>query len=664
MTEISVMSRAGRVTVRAFGALAVLAVLAVTQQAGAQQRYSVDDFMTVTGVREFLFAPDGQTLYFTSSAINTGTSEIFRTTVAGGAPVQLTQTFVPELQTTPVANRAEPKANIALSGDGSRLFFTSSRYFQAIDNIYSMPAAGGAVVQHTFDDAIIETAPAPSPDGKTLAFFTRTARGTKIHLLDLQVPRAWPHYFAPGADQERNPVWSPDGKTLAFTRSGDVWVQPLAGGAARRLVTSAYPAVSSPVWSPDGSRIAVTASQSGFTQIAVVNVATGAVTPITYAPRENTDPAWSADGRTIAFTLSDGLGLSTQVATAPSDGSGEPRILTTGRGVRSSPQFSPDGRAIAYLESTATRASDVWVMPAAGGAARRVTNSMGRIDPSRLSVPEEVTFNAVDNLPLRALLFRPPGFDATKKYPVIIALHGHPTHWDHSMNLLWQSVINQGFVLIAPNPRGSVGMGHGFHELHVGDYGGTEFEDIMSSVAYLRTLPFIDMTRKATWGGSGGGYMSLVLATQVPDTFRAQVIRAPVSSWKWLAMERYISPGRFATASRDPQRAREEFGGAYTDIPERYDERSPLNFVERVKVPQLLMHGLRDGSVPPNESRRWVERMRDLKKGNLITYVEYPDEEHSLLRYRTTLRDQMERIPLFLATQLELPQMLTRLKAQ
>jgi len=129
-------------------------------------------------------------------------------------------------------------------------------------------------------------------------------------------------------------------------------------------------------------------------------------------------------------------------------------------------------------------------------------------------------------------------------------------------------------------------------------------------------------------------------------------------------MERYISPGRFATPSRDPQRAREEFGGAYTDIPERYDERSPLNFVERVKVPQLLMHGLRDGSVPPNESRRWVERMRDLKKGNLITYVEYPDEEHSLLRYRTTLRDQMERIPLFLATQLELPQMLTRLKAR
>ncbi|HWG33831.1 MAG TPA: prolyl oligopeptidase family serine peptidase, partial [Gemmatimonadaceae bacterium] len=92
--------------------------------------------------------------------------------------------------------------------------------------------------------------------------------------------------------------------------------------------------------------------------------------------------------------------------------------------------------------------------------------------------------------------------------------------------------------------------------------------------------------------------------------------------------------------------------------------RSPLNFVENVKVPQLLMHGMRDGSVPPNESRRWVAKMRELKKGDLITYVEYPDEEHSLLRYRTTLRDQMERIPLFLATQLEMPDMLSRLKAK
>jgi dipeptidyl aminopeptidase/acylaminoacyl peptidase len=143
--------------------------------------------------------------------------------------------------------------------------------------------------------------------------------------------------------------------------------------------------------------------------------------------------------------------------------------------------------------------------------------------------------------------------------------------------------------------------------------------------------------------------MQFVIATNAPNVFKAQIIRAPVSNWKWLAMERYVSPARFATPTREPNRAREEFGGAYTDIPERYDERSPLNFVEKVTVHQLLSQGMRDSSVPPNESRRWTERMRELGKGALIEYVEYPDEDHGLTRYRATVRDRMSRNQAFLA---------------
>jgi dipeptidyl aminopeptidase/acylaminoacyl peptidase len=202
--------------------------------------------------------------------------------------------------------------------------------------------------------------------------------------------------------------------------------------------------------------------------------------------------------------------------------------------------------------------------------------------------------------------------------------------------------------VIAPNPRGSANLGQGFHDLHIGDYGGTEFEDVMGAVEYLRGLEYVDMNRLATEGGSGGGYMQFVIATQAPTVCRAQIIRAPVSSWKWLAMERFVSQPRFNTPTREPQRAREEFGGAYTDIPERYDERSPLNFVENVVVPQLLMQGMRDSSVPPNESRRWAERMRELGKERLLEYVEYPDEDHGLNRYRTTVRDRLERNQAFL----------------
>ncbi len=630
---------------RAFLASAVLLTPVAVY---AQGTYSIDDLMTVTSVQQFEWAPDGRWIYFTSTASTTGVAEIFRVPASGGTPTQLTNNLEPAFTVTPVAKRAEPKRDMVVSPDGKRIFFTSARYFQNIDNIYSIAADGSDVRQHTWHDAIIETAPAISPDGRTLAYFDRRGRGTKVRLIDLTVPNAWPRELAPGNVTERHPVWSPDGKTLIVTRNGELYLLPVAGGDARRLVEPGY-SVGNPVWSPDGRRVAVTSSESGFSQIGLVDVATGKLTPVTYAARNHSDPSWSPDGKTLVITVTDGLGLSTQIATIDVDGDKQVRVLTSGRAVRRSPAFSPNGREIAFIETTTARAPDIWAIPATGGTARQITNSMGRVDPKRLSEAEEITYPAVDNLPIPALLYKPPGYDPNKKYPAVVALHGHPGQWNHSFSNYWQHFLQLGFVVIAPNPRGSINLGAGYHDLHVGDYGGTEFEDVMGAVEYLRKLGNIDMNRLATEGGSGGGYMQFVIATKAPKVFKAQIIRAPVSNWKWLAMERYVSPARFATPTREPQRAREEMGGAYTDIPERYDERSPLNFVENVVTHQLLLQGMRDSSVPPNESRRWVERMRELGKGDLIEYVEYPDEDHSLNRYRATVRDRMTRNQAFLA---------------
>jgi dipeptidyl aminopeptidase/acylaminoacyl peptidase len=620
----------------------------VPATASGQQRpqaYSLDDWMTVTSVGEFVWAPDGSAIYYTSDAGDSGTKEIFRIAVAGGKPTQISS--------NPQGQRPEPKSRIELSADGSTIYYTTAHYFQNIEDIYRMPASGGPATRLTFNDAIIETDPKVSPDGKTLAYFARTSRGTKIFLLDLTTSPAWPRYLDPGNAFERDPTWSPDGKMLAFTRDGDTWLRDMATGETKRLVPDMYPrGNSSPVWSPDGTRVAFINGSSGFDQIGVVELATGKVTPLTYAPYDHGSPAWSPDGKWIVYIR--GNGMTRDLMLASSDGTGTHKVLADSKAVRSQPQFSPDGQTIAYVETAGNRAADIWLMPVQGGTPRQLTNSMGRIKPADLSMPEEVFYPGPDNLKIPALLYKPKDFDPSRKYPVVVQLHGHPGQWNHSMQMTWQYFIQKGFVFIAVNPRGSVGFGDGFHDLHVGDYGGTEYEDCMAVLEYLKTLPYIDMTRKATWGGSGGGYMSLTIATNSPGTFQAQVIRAPVSSWKWLALERYVSPARFATPTREPGRAREEFGGAYTDIPERYDERSPLNFVEKVTVPQLLMQGLRDSSVPPNESKRWVKRMRELGKGDLIEYVEYPDEDHSLTRYRATTRDMLVRIERFLYEHLQL----------
>jgi len=628
---------------------------------GQAPGYTVDDFMTATEVREFVWAPDGRHLFYVSSAGDTGTWEVFRIPAGGGDPEQFTGKLTPEFATTPVVDRSEPKEDLSVSADGRRLLFSSARYFERYTNIFSMSLETREVTQHTFHDGVIETAPAVSPDGSTLAWYDRRGAGNKISLLDLDTPGAWPRLFDPGSAQDRSPVWSPDGRTLAFIRGGAIWVRPIEGGEARRVVDPEYPGVGSPVWSPDGTRMAVTSNRSGFSQIAVVEVATGALTPITLAAREHGSPTWSPDGTTLAFIVGDGLGMSSQLAVAPADGSGEIRVLTSGAGVRSGPAFSPDGAEIAYRETTSNRVPDIWVMPAEGGTPRQVTRSMGRLDPARLTVATDVTYPAPsDRLPVPGILLLPPDFDPARQYPAVVALHGHPGLWGHDMSVDARSfhhqfLAQQGFVVLSPNQRGSRGLGQGFHDLHIADWGGADYEDTMAAWDYLESLGYVDMDRIATWGGSGGGYMSFLIATRDSDRVAAQVIRAPVSSFEIESIERFAASGRAWTANREPRMLREEFGASYAEIPGEYDLRSPIHFVEGVNVPQFLLHGSRDTAVLIRQSEMWADRMEALGKGHLLDFVKYPDEDHSLGRYRETVQDRLERGLRFLATHMDLP---------
>lgn len=622
--------------------------LGVIPDVASAQTYTIDDWMTVSSVDGYVWAPDGTSIYYTSNAAPSGTAAVFRIDTGGGTPRLLSR--------TPEGRRPEPVQQLTISPDGRTLFFTQAPYFQAYTNVYRMPVEGGEPEALTFHDALIQTDPAPAPDGRTLAFWARTGRGTKIHLMDLDHP-SWTRLLLPGAGQDRGARWSSEGK-LSFSRGGMIWVMDDLQSEPRPLVRDDFAGgVGGGIWSPDGSRMAVTNGASGYAQIGVVDVATGTITPITYEPNEHGSPSWSPDGAWLVYLRNDDVGMSNDVVLASSDGSGEPRILTEGKGMRSSPSFSPDGSRIAYLESTSVRTTDIWSIAPDGSSLRQVTRSMGRVDPARLRAAQEISYPATDNIPIPGMMWLPPDFDPSEQYPVFVRLHGHPGQWNHSFRLLTQYFVSRGFVAVAPNPRGSRGFGSGFHDLHIADYGGVEFDDVMRVIPFMDSLGFVDMSRKATWGGSGGGYMSLVIATEAPEAFEAQVIRAPVADWELLAIDRYGAEGRAWTAGRTPVRERSEFGGAADEIPEEYHRRSPINFVENVTVPQLLIQGLRDGSVPPRQAQVWATRMRELGKGDLLEYVELPDEDHGLRRYKRTTRRRLELMERFLDEHLRLSEL-------
>ena len=616
------------------------AVAAIPQPASAQ---SLDDWLSVSRVGEFVWSPDGDAFYYTSNAHASGTSGIFRVDSDGGRPAPLAW--------PPEAVRPEPAQSLRMSPDGDELIFVSARFYQGYNNLWRIPAdpTGGPATPITFNDAVIETAPTLSADGRTVAYQVRTPAGPRIFLRDLDEARAWPRLFTPDDVNETSPLFSPDGRAIAFSSGGDIRIRTIDGTEQRVVVDPALGGGNGGfAWSPDGTRLAFTNARSGWAQVAVVEIAGGDLTPITYEEREHGGVSWSPDGRWIVFTRSDASGFSNQVVVAPADGTGPPRAITEGRGRRSQPRFSPDGGELAWIDQSDTRAPDIW--KTAWGAEGRgerpvqVTHSMGRIDPSRLSEAEEVYYPGPDNLPIPTLLYRPRDFDPSRTYPVIVRLHGHPGQWNHSFEMMRQYWVQRDFVVVAPNPRGSRGFGQGFHDLHIADYGGVEFRDVMNVLPFLEGLGYVDMSRKATWGGSGGGYMSLVIATEAPEAFQAQVIRAPVSEWRLLANDRYAASGRHWTAGRTPRRERSEFGGPYGEIPEEYEERSPVNFVDNVQVPQLLLQGLRDAAVPPRQSQVWAEGMREAGKEDLLTYIEYPDEDHSLRRYKATVRDILERM--------------------
>ena len=613
------------------------------------QDYTLDDWMTISSVNAFEWSPDGQYFYYTSNAAASGTYNIFRMSSNGGRPMLLGE--------DEVNIRPERREQLTLSPDGKNIFFSAASYFSAYLNIYRMSATGGIAEALTYNDGMIQTSPSVSPDNETLAFFARMSSGAKLFTLDLTNQTAWPRQLLPGEGSELFPIWSSKGD-LAFQRRGDIWVKQSKANEPFQLIDPAYGGGNSGIaWSPEGDRIAFTNSRSGYSQVGVVEIDTGNVITITDTPVEHGQISWSPDGRWLAYVKADDVGMSNDIVIASADGSGHQKILTSGKGKRFEPKFSPDGEFIAYIESNSVRSRDIWKIPVEGGVPEQVTHSMGMVDPADLTEAQEIFYQARDTLRIPGMLWLPPDFDASKKYPVIVRLHGHPGQWNHDFRMMTQYFVNKGFVVVAPNPRGSAGFGQGFHDLHIADWGGEEFYDAMGVVKFLETLGYADTNNMATWGGSGGGFMSMTIATKAPIVFKAQIIRAPVVGWKVLVDERHDASGRAWTATRTPSRSRADMGGSYEEIPEEYDLRSPINFVEAVQVPQLLFHGLRDTNVLPRQSRMWVNRMQELGKDDLIEFITYPDEDHSLRRYKSTVRDRLARMTLFLSEKLNLPEL-------
>ena len=453
-----------------------------------------------------------------------------------------------------------------------------------------------------------------------------------------QVTRGEGNFGGPGM-RGGAAVWSADGASLLISANlrpesdlepldSEIYEIDLVSGERRALTDRSGPD-NEVVVSPTGDKIAYTGFDDRYqgyqlTELYVADrdgsnprVVTGDL------GRSVGSPRFSDDGSRIYFTYtSEGR---SRLAAASLDGRVED--LATDIGGGPSAYAGGGGYSIARgggFAAVLTDASSPGDIAASDGtrSLRRLTEINGDVlGHKEIAELEEISYESShDGRPLQGWILKPPGFDATQKYPLILEIHGGPfaaygPRWDTEKQLMAAA----GYVVLYTNPRGSTSYGEEFGNLIHHAYPGDDFHDLMSGVDAMIEQGYVDENELYVTGGSGGGVLtSWVIGRS--DRFRAAVTVYPVINWYSWAL----------SADIPAFGVRYWFPGFPWDHPEHYEERSLLSVVKNVKTPTMILTGESDYRTPMSESEQYFAALRLLGVESVLIRV--PEESHGIRR--------------------------------
>ena len=444
-----------------------------------------------------------------------------------------------------------------------------------------------------------------------------------------------PPYF----QEDAGIAFSPDGAELAFvsnreggdreawTTNHDVWTVPAAGGPAKKL-TSNPAADVSPVYSTDGKTIYVRAQRrAGFESdrwyLDAYDRATGTKKTLFTVPDLSAESlTLSADGKTIYFSgQQEGREHLYSVPVA----GGTPKRLLEGGAISSAVEA---GGVLAYVRSTLTAPAEIYRASADGSDAAALTReNEPLLKEVQFPQPESLTAVGAGGAKIQYWLIKPPDFDASKKYPVVFLIHGGPQgawldSWSHRWNpSLWAA---QGWVVAAPNPRGSTGFGQRFVDEISGDWGGKVMTDLDGVFNAVAKLPFTDSTRMGIAGASYGGYAVNWIVGHT-NRFKAAVSHDGVWNLESMMM-----------ATEELWFPEWEFGGRPWDAKARaqFAKWSPHLFADKVRTPTLIITNELDYRVPVDQGLQMFTALR--RNGVEAEALVFPDEGHWVLKPRNS----------------------------
>jgi dipeptidyl aminopeptidase/acylaminoacyl peptidase len=467
-----------------------------------------------------------------------------------------------------------------------------------------------------------------APDGGSIAF-----AGDKQGSFDVwvvSVPTGEVRQLTREPLLEVYPRWTPDSREVVYVRLDSTWrnhdvlARPAAGGAARVVVRDTdffdYQgggAFGYPLVSPDGRSVLFRSHRSGWLNYWVAPMAGGAPRPVAPEAANQSGARWSPTGEGILFLSLDNGTQTLRSVPAPG---GPVRTLAAppGMGLVTAANWSPDGQRISYLLATPASPGDLYVVPSAGGASRRLTVS----DPPEhvqraLIAPEKVTYRAADATEVRAYLYRPRGLAPGATAPGLLWIHGGPTaQFSDNLQRDVQFFAMRGYAVLLPNIRGSSGYGKAFEDANNRCWGRCDLKDVLAGVEFLRTLPEVRADRMGITGSSYGGYMSLAAPTFAPSVFQAAVAASAYGDWIHTYREQ---------ETRHLKLMDYEFG-PFATSQDVYRRSSPIYELERLQTPIMLVHGAATRIPRSEASRLFADRMEMLYKP--FVYKTYPNENY------------------------------------
>jgi dipeptidyl aminopeptidase/acylaminoacyl peptidase len=522
-----------------------------------------------------------------------------------------------------------------------------------------------------------------SPDGKSIAFVMNLPDETPVLPVKLP-PTPKGAQLARGAVLVDRTMWGADGTGPTTKGYNHVFVVDAFVGGTPRQVTSGTFNHTAPAWSADTKTLYVSGIRKpdaeylrNDTEIYAIDLASLEVKPLTERVGPDSAPVVSPDGKWVAYTgydqqnftnhvgslyLMDALGTgerlwagglpsSPQDVTWAADGSGVfymmeergqsnlyfvsveppavPRPVTTSAHVLSGMSIAGNGRAAA-VRSTTTRPGVLvtFALTKPADMKELVDVNQDVLTGLMLGQAEEVWFTSSDGLKVQGWLMKPANFDPSKKYPLVLWIHGGPwSMYNLGWNWAFQNFAANGYAVLWTNPRGSTGYGQEFVNGIQHSYPGKDYDDLMAGVDAALAKGWVDKDNLFVCGGSGGGVLTAWIVGHT-DRFRAAVSMRPVINWHSFV------------GTTDGNSWYQQFKKFPWEDPMEYAVRSPLHYVGNVTTPTMVMTGEADLRTPITQSEEFYRALKMVRKTDTLL-VRMPEEFHGWRRPSHQLLQQL-----------------------